>query len=167
MRHRPGRPHGFLFELALVTDDLRDPEPHVLVSNEARAQDIERDRLPRALRLHRAHAVSPVMGAMPAGRAPDQEPGNLTPIRLAELGWQAAKGTARMLRRSTDLVPYLLVMAAREMYARPGSGDQPLAAGSGPRPDDGMGVVIDLAAYRRDSQRVRAARVARNAPPRC
>lgn len=102
----------------------------------------------------------------PAGRAPDPEPGNRTPTRLAELGWQATKGTARMLRRSTDLVPYLLAMAAREMYARPDSGDQPLAAGSSLGPDDGMGVVIDLAAYRRDSQLARAVRVTRNAPPR-
>jgi len=49
------------------------------------------------------------------GAAPSAEPTNPPPTRLAVLGWLATKGTAWVLRRSTDLVPYLLVMAAREL----------------------------------------------------
>jgi len=45
------------------------------------------------------------------------------PVRLAEIAWMATKGTAWVARRSTDLVPYLLAMAAAEMLgsARRGS----------------------------------------------
>jgi lysophospholipase L1-like esterase len=49
------------------------------------------------------------------GPAPDAEPANPPPTRLAEFGWMATKGTAWLLRRSTDLVPYLLVMAVAEL----------------------------------------------------
>ena len=48
------------------------------------------------------------------GQAPDAEPENPPPSRLAEFAWMATKGTAWMLRRSTDLVPYLVAMAAAE-----------------------------------------------------
>lgn len=51
----------------------------------------------------------------PVGPAPDLEPANSPPTRLAELAWLATKGTAWVLRRSTDLVPYLVAVAAREM----------------------------------------------------
>jgi lysophospholipase L1-like esterase len=47
--------------------------------------------------------------------APDAEPGNPPPSRLAQAGWMATKGTAWVVRRSTDLVPTLLMMAAREV----------------------------------------------------
>jgi lysophospholipase L1-like esterase len=55
------------------------------------------------------------------GPAPAAEPANPPPSRLAEVGWMATKGTAWVLRRSTDLVPYLLAMAAAEIAssARP------------------------------------------------
>jgi len=49
------------------------------------------------------------------GAPPSGEPTNPPPTRLAVLAWLATKGTAWVLRRSTDLVPYLLVMAARDL----------------------------------------------------
>jgi len=51
----------------------------------------------------------------PVGPPPDPEPANPPPSRLAEIAWMATKGTAWVIRRSTDLVPYLLAMAAAEM----------------------------------------------------
>ncbi len=51
----------------------------------------------------------------PVGPPPDPEPANPPPSRLAEVAWMATKGTAWVVRRSTDLVPYLLAMAAAEM----------------------------------------------------
>jgi lysophospholipase L1-like esterase len=50
----------------------------------------------------------------PVGTAPCLEPQNPPPTRLAEIGWMATKGTAWVVRRSTDLVPSLLGMAVRE-----------------------------------------------------
>jgi lysophospholipase L1-like esterase len=47
--------------------------------------------------------------------APAAEPANPAPSRLAEFAWMATKGTAWVLRRSTDLIPYLLAMAAAEL----------------------------------------------------
>ncbi len=49
------------------------------------------------------------------GPAPAAEPANPAPSRLAEFAWMATKGTAWVLRRSTDLVPYLLAMAAAQL----------------------------------------------------
>jgi len=49
------------------------------------------------------------------GPAPDAEPANPPPSRMAQFGWMATKGTAWVLRRSTDLVPYLIAMAAAEL----------------------------------------------------
>jgi lysophospholipase L1-like esterase len=51
----------------------------------------------------------------PVGAAPAAEPVNPPPSRLAEVTWMATKGTAWVLRRSTDLVPYLLALALREV----------------------------------------------------
>src|SRR5258708_33767167 len=51
----------------------------------------------------------------PLGPPPDAEPANPPPTRLAEFAWMATKGTAWGLRRSTDLVPYLLAVAAAAM----------------------------------------------------
>jgi lysophospholipase L1-like esterase len=53
----------------------------------------------------------------PVGPAPDAEPGNPPPSRAAEVCWMATKGTAWVVRRSTDLVPSLLMMAAREWWS--------------------------------------------------
>jgi len=52
------------------------------------------------------------------GLAPDPEPSNPPPTRLAELGWMATKGTVWVIRRSRDLVPGLLAMAVREWLGR-------------------------------------------------
>jgi lysophospholipase L1-like esterase len=53
----------------------------------------------------------------PVGPAPDAEPGNPPPTRAAEICWMATKGTAWVVRRSTDLVPSLLMMAAKEWFS--------------------------------------------------
>jgi len=72
---------------------------------------------------------------VPIGPAPDEEPQNPPPSRRAEFAWMATKGTAWLLRRSTDLVPYLAVMAIKETWNRRGESDldfpdeeEPLAA---------------------------------------
>src|SRR5579859_1148496 len=57
------------------------------------------------------------------GPPPRAEPLNPPPSRLAVLAWLATKGTAWVARRSTDLVPYLVMMAARDLLdsaPRPG-----------------------------------------------
>jgi hypothetical protein len=65
----------------------------------------------------------------PLGPAPAPEPGNPPPTRLAEFAWLATKGTAWVLRRSTDLVPYLLAMAVKELCAGArGDGQSTVAA---------------------------------------
>jgi hypothetical protein len=64
------------------------------------------------------------------GPAPAAEPANPPPSRLAEVGWMATKGTAWVLRRSTDLVPCLLAMATAEVA---GSARRALRAGCWPR----------------------------------
>ncbi len=61
---------------------------------------------------------------VPAGPRPDPEPSSPPPGRLAEIGWLATKGTAWVLRRSTDLVPGLLAMAVRDWRA----GEEPASA---------------------------------------
>jgi len=50
----------------------------------------------------------------PVGPAPDPEPSSPPPTRLAEFAWMATRGTAWLLRRSTDLVPALAGLAIRE-----------------------------------------------------
>jgi hypothetical protein len=62
---------------------------------------------------YRFHAMLEAAGHR-VGPPPDTEPGNPPPTRLAEFAWLATKGTAWVLRRSTDLVPNLLAMAATE-----------------------------------------------------
>ena len=80
---------------------------------------------------HLAHGVSSVMdavvGGYPAEAAPDRKPGRQPPARLAGAGRLAARGTAWLLRRSNP-VPFLLTIAAREMYGRPLQASRPLAA---------------------------------------
>ena len=61
-----------------------------------------------------------IAAGMPVGAAPEEEPQNPPPSRAAEFAWLATKGTAWVVRRSTDLVPYLLAMAAKEMWTRRG-----------------------------------------------
>jgi lysophospholipase L1-like esterase len=50
---------------------------------------------------------------------PDPTPTSPPPARRDELVWMATKGTKWFLRRSVDLIPYLLLLAAREALIRP------------------------------------------------
>jgi lysophospholipase L1-like esterase len=59
------------------------------------------------------------------GPRPGTEPTSPPPRRLDTAAWMATKGTTWVLRRCTDLVPYLLVMALRECWPRPGPGPGP------------------------------------------
>jgi lysophospholipase L1-like esterase len=65
----------------------------------------------------------------PVGPGPDPEPSSPPPGRLEEFGWMATKGTAWVMRRSTDLVPALVALAVREWL----SGSHEL--GGSPEPD--------------------------------
>jgi hypothetical protein len=74
----------------------------------------------------------------PVGPSPDPEPGNPPPSRLDELAWLATKGTAWVLRRSTDLIPSLLAMAFREWrYGPAASPAAPPGASSADPPPGG------------------------------
>jgi hypothetical protein len=50
---------------------------------------------------------------------PDPEPAGPGATRRDDLVWMATKGTSWCLRRSVDLIPYLLFMAAREALTEP------------------------------------------------
>jgi lysophospholipase L1-like esterase len=81
------------------------------------------DRLHPSERGHRLiarrfHALLAAAGHQ-VGAPPDPEPSNPPPSRRDELAWLATKGTAWVLRRSTDLVPSLLAMAVREWWCGP------------------------------------------------
>lgn len=79
------------------------------------------DRLHPSERGHRmiARRFHDRLGAagVPLGARPDAEPSGPPPTRRAEAAWMATKGAGWILRRSTDLVPYLMFMAARELWA--------------------------------------------------
>jgi lysophospholipase L1-like esterase len=90
----------------------------------------------------------------PVGTAPGPEPQNPPPSRLAEIGWMATKGTAWVVYRSTDLVPALLALAAKECVGRRRAGERAaaitervVAALSAPSwdPVAGSGQACDLA----------------------
>ena len=53
-----------------------------------------------------------------AGR-PGSEPTSPAPTRGDDVLWMATKGTRWFLRRSVDLIPYMLFMAAREALVEP------------------------------------------------
>lgn len=53
----------------------------------------------------------------PVGAPPGSEPVNPPPATAEQFAWMATKGTAWVLRRSTDLVPSLLTMAISEWRA--------------------------------------------------
>jgi len=79
------------------------------------------DRLHPSERGHRLiarrfHDLITAAGVL-AGPPPDAEPSSPPPTRLAEIGWLATKGTAWVLRRSTDLVPGLVVLAVKEHWS--------------------------------------------------
>ena len=59
-----------------------------------------------------AHSYAALLGVP----GPGLEPDGLPPTRRAKLGWLATKGTRWVVDRSTDLVPYLVAMAAAEWW---------------------------------------------------
>jgi len=67
-----------------------------------------------ACRFWDAMASGPCPGGRRLGTRPDPAPSSQPPTRREEMAWMATKGTAWMLRRSVDLVPYLLFMTVRE-----------------------------------------------------
>jgi len=84
---------------------------------------------------------------LPLGPRPGAEPTSPPPTRLDAAAWMATKGTAWVLRRCTDLVPYLVFMALRECWPGPGPQPQvlpplplprPTAADPGPGPEAGV-----------------------------
>jgi hypothetical protein len=79
------------------------------------------DRLHPSERGHRHiarrfHALLAESGHQ-VGTPPGPEPANQPPTRAMEFAWLATKGTAWVVRRSTDLVPNLLAMAFAEWRA--------------------------------------------------
>lgn len=53
------------------------------------------------------------------GVPPSPVPTSMPPTRRNEIAWMATKGTKWFLRRSVDLIPYMLFMAARERLVGP------------------------------------------------
>jgi len=55
----------------------------------------------------------------PVGPRPGTEPTSPPPTRRDEFTWMATKGTKWVLRRCTDLLPYLVAMAVRDCFRGP------------------------------------------------
>jgi len=55
----------------------------------------------------------------PVAERPGSEPTEPAPTRRDDMVWMATKGTKWFLRRSIDLIPYMLFMAAREALVEP------------------------------------------------
>jgi len=53
------------------------------------------------------------------GTPPSPVPTSMPPTRRNEIAWMATKGTKWFLRRSVDLIPYMLFMAVRERLVGP------------------------------------------------
>jgi lysophospholipase L1-like esterase len=89
-----------------------------------------------------------VSAGVHVGPPPAAEPANPPPGRLAVLAWLATKGTAWVVRRSTDLVPYLVVMAARDLLGSaepsPGRRVRELGAGVGGQPAEQIAQAGDV-----------------------
>lgn len=111
---------GTLHYDAAGDPDGRDPRMWAV----DRLHPSERGHRLIACRFHDQLAAAGVL----AGSRPDPEPSSPPPTRAAEIGWLATKGTAWVLRRSTDLVPGLLALAIRERWA----GEFPVQAVSPP-----------------------------------
>jgi len=110
-------------EINQVMDDLAGQFAtlHFDAANDPEAYDPRMwavDRLHPSERGHRLiarrfHALLAAAGRE-VGPEPGAEPLNPPPSKLAELTWMATKGTAWVVKRSTDLVPSLLAMAFAE-----------------------------------------------------
>jgi lysophospholipase L1-like esterase len=103
------------------------------------------DRLHPSERGHRLiarrfHALLAQAGR-PVGPPPGAEPMNQPPTKVEQFAWMATKGTAWVVRRSTDLVPSLLAMAFAEWR----SGQTVDLGPSAAAPDAGMPSDRDLA----------------------
>ena len=115
-------------EINKVMDQLagRFGTVHFDAANDAEAYDPRMwavDRLHPSERGHRLiarrfHAMLAAAGHE-VGPEPGAEPVNPAPSKAAELTWMATKGTAWVVRRSTDLVPSLLAMAVAEWRLGP------------------------------------------------
>jgi len=116
LARRAGAINGLMDTLAerfatLHFDAANDPEAH-----DPRMWAV--DRLHPSERGHRLiarrfHAMLAAAGH-DVGPEPGAEPMNPPPSKAAELTWMATKGTAWVVKRSTDLVPSLLGMAIAE-----------------------------------------------------
>jgi hypothetical protein len=104
------------------------------------------------------HALLATSG-YPVGPGPEPEPSSAPPTRLAEFAWLATKGTAWLIRRSTDLVPALLGLAVREWLAG-GRGTEQDGAGQ----DNAGREPANLNALRRPSGNLRLYRGLLSAP---
>jgi lysophospholipase L1-like esterase len=88
------------------------------------------DRLHPSERGHRLiarrfHALLAESG-FPVGQEPGEEPMNPPPTKAEQLAWMATKGTAWVVKRSTDLVPSLLAMAFAEWRSGDRAEPEPL-----------------------------------------
>jgi lysophospholipase L1-like esterase len=124
---------------ALVFDAAGDPETY-----DRRMWSV--DRMHPSERGHRLIAGrfydQLAAAGMPLGPRPHAEPSNPPPTRRAQAAWMATKGTGWVIKRSTDLVPYLVFMGLRELWGTSALDDyQP-----GPRGDDGVGQPADTVA---------------------
>ena len=77
----------------------------------------------------------------PVGPRPGPEPTSPPPTRRDEFTWMATKGTKWVLRRCTDLLPYLVAMAVRDCFRgprqeppTPAAAGVPGASGAGQEP---------------------------------
>ena len=112
----------------LVFDAAGDPETYDRrMWSVDRLHPSERGHRLIAARFHGRLAAAGV----PLGPCPESEPSSAPPTRRAQAGWMATKGTAWVIRRSTDLVPYLMFMAVRELWAATELAPPPRPAGDG------------------------------------
>ena len=115
----------------LVFDAAGDPETYDRrMWSVDRMHPSERGHRLIAARFHDQLAAA----GMTLGPRPEAEPTSAPPTRRAQAGWMATKGTGWVIKRSTDLVPYLVFMGLRELW-----GTAAPAYAPEPRGDDGVG----------------------------
>ncbi|HVT67204.1 MAG TPA: SGNH/GDSL hydrolase family protein [Trebonia sp.] len=77
----------------------------------------------------------------PVAARPGSEPTEPAPTRRDDMIWMATKGTRWFLRRSVDLIPYMLFMAAREALVEPAEWTVAQAPGCLPPAEEGDAAV--------------------------